>query len=252
LGGKWAFPTNVSINNIAAHYSSPPEDESKIMENNVVKIDFGVHIDGFIADGAFTISFNPDYEKLVEASEMATKNAIEVIKPKVKTNEVGKVIEETIKKYGFRPIRDLSGHILGEYELHGPKNIPNIKVPFGKQIEVGEAYAIETFATTGKGYAHETPYVYIYGLIPVRAPIRSKLARSVLGNIVKNYGSLPFAQRWLMEKLSYGQLKLAFRELVNNGLLHEYHVLADIKGSHVSQSEHTIIVTNDGCEITTQ
>ncbi|MHA1409112.1 MAG: type II methionyl aminopeptidase [Candidatus Odinarchaeia archaeon] len=251
LGGKWAFPTNISINNIAAHYSSPPEDKTVINENDVVKIDYGVHVDGFIADSAFTISFNPEYDKLVEASEEATKNAIEAIKPKVKTNEIGEVIESTIKKFGFRPIRDLSGHNLGEYQLHGAKNIPNIKVPFGKEIEEGEVYAIETFATTGKGYAHETPPVYIFSLLPVRTPIRSKLARSVLGKIIKEYATLPFAQRWLLGDLTYGQLKLAFRELVNNGLLHTYHVLADIKGSYVSQSEHTVIVHKDGCEITT-
>jgi methionyl aminopeptidase len=252
LGGKWAFPTNISINNIAAHYSSPPEDKSIIQENDIVKIDFGVHIDGYIADAAFTISFNKKFDSLIEASQAATQKAIDIIKPKIKTNEVGKAIEETIKSYGFRPIRDLSGHILDEYQLHGPKNIPNIKVPFGKEIEEGEAYAIETFATTGKGYAHETPYIFIYGLIPTRVPIRSRLARSILSEIIKNYSTLPFAQRWLLGNLTYGQLKLAIRELINNGILHGYNVLADIKGSYVSQSEETVIVTKDGCEVTTR
>ncbi|MHA1754885.1 MAG: type II methionyl aminopeptidase [Candidatus Odinarchaeia archaeon] len=252
LGGEWAFPTNISINNIAAHYTSPPDDNKTIEENHVVKVDFGVHVDGFIADGAFTVSFNPNYEKLVEASEKALREAIEMIKPGVDTSNVGKVIEKTIKSYGYRPIRDLSGHILGEYELHGEKTIPNIKVPFGKKIEEGEVYAVETFATTGRGYAHETPYVHIYSLIPIRAPIRSKLARNVLGYIIKNFKTLPFAQRWLSKEYSIGQLKLAFRELVNNGLLHEYHVLADVKESYVSQAEHTVIITKDGAEITTE
>ncbi len=252
LGGKYAFPTNISINNLAAHYSSPPSDETVIEEKDIVKIDFGVHVDGYIADGAFTLTFNQEYNSLVEASEEALNKAIEAIKPKVKTNEVGKIIEETIKKYGYRPIRDLSGHILGQYNLHGAKNIPNIKVPFGKEIFEGEVYAVETFATTGQGYAHETPYVYIYSLIPVRAPLRSQLARTVLKKIMDEFKTLPFSQRWLLKDMTLGSVKLAFRELVNTGLLHQYHVLADVKGSYVSQAEHTLIVTRDGCEVTTR
>lgn len=252
LGGKWAFPTNISINNLAAHYTSPPGDETVIGEGDVVKIDFGVHVDGYIADGAFTISFNRDYNRLVEASEEALNKAIEAIKPKAKTNEIGRVIEDTIKKYGYRPVRDLSGHILGQYDLHGAKNIPNIKIPFGKEILEGEVYAVETFATTGQGYAHETPYVYIYSFIPFRAPLRSQLARNTLKKIVEEFKTLPFAQRWLLKDIPLGSIKLAFRELVNSGLLHQYHVLADIKGSYVSQAEHTLIVTHDGCEVTTR
>lgn len=252
LGGKWAFPTNISINNLAAHYTSPPDDKAVIGEKDVVKIDFGVHIDGYIADGAFTVSFNREYSRLVEASEAALEKAIEAIKPKVKTNEVGRIIEDTIKKYGFRPVRDLSGHILGRYDLHGPKTIPNIKIPFGKEILEGEVYAVETFSTTGQGYAHQTPHVYIYSLIPIRAPIRSQLARNVLKRIGEEFKTLPFAQRWLTKNVPLGSLKLAFRELVNSGILHQYHVLADIKGSFVSQSEHTIIVDKDGCEVTSR
>ena len=252
LGGRLAFPTNVALNEVAAHYSSPEEDQTIIKEGDVVKLDVGVHIDGYIADTAVTVSFDPELESLVEASREALNRALEMVKPKVQTKELGRIIEETIRSYGYRPIRDLSGHRLEEYVLHGDKSIPNISVPHGATLEEGEAYALETFATTGTGRVHETGQQFIFRLLPVRVPLRNRGARAIISLVSREFRTLPFSRRYLAKHIPKLSLTLGLRELLNKGVLHPYSVLADEKGSRVAQTEHTFIVTKDGAEVTTR
>ena len=249
-GAEPSFPCNISINNIAAHYTSPSFDETVINEGDIVKVDFGCHIDGAISDQAFTISFNPELENLVKAAEEALQNVIDNLKPKVKTNELGGIAEETIKKYGYLPISNLSGHQLEKWRLHADKVIPSVKLPHGDIIEEGEVYAMEIFASTGTGYVHDTPNVYIYRIQPVKVPLRNKLARKILSYCANKYKSLPFAKRWIDKEFGFKN-RLALRELTMKKLFYEYHPLADRKGSYVAQSEHTLIVEHDSCKVVT-
>ncbi|MFX1561962.1 MAG: type II methionyl aminopeptidase [Promethearchaeota archaeon] len=251
LGGGIAFPTNISINEVAAHYSSPEEDTTTIQEGDIVKLDIGVHIDGFIADTALTISFDSTLDNLVVASREALEKALELVKPKAKAKDLGKLIEDTIKGYGYRPIRDLSGHQLDEYLLHGPKSLPNITVPHGATLEEGEAFALETFASTGSGSVHETGQYLIFSLNPVRIPLRNQGARKIIRLAAKEFKSLPFSRRYIAKHIPKLSLALGLRELTTKGVLHQYSVLADIAGSKVAQTEHTFLVTKDGAEITT-
>jgi len=250
-GGTCAFPCNVSINNIAAHYSPPPDDKTTIQEKDVVKVDFGVHVDGYIADTAFTVSFDPTYQKLVEAAERGLKVAIENIRAGADTRRIGALVEVAIREMGYRPIRELSGHLLDQYELHGPKTIPCIGSVGSQKLEEGEVYAVETFASTGSGSVHDTPYCYIYRLIPVRSPIRFRGSRQILSIVQNKYKTLPFAVRWIAKQASALSLKLALKELTTSGLLFKYHVLSDKKESVVAQSEETVLVTKDGREVLT-
>ncbi len=252
LGGGIGFPTNVSLNEIAAHYTSPEEDTTVIQEGDVVKVDIGVHIDGHIADTAFSVSFDPQLETLVEASREALNKALLLIRPKTNSKDLGKIIEDTIRGYGYRPIRDLSGHQLDEYILHGSKNLPNIAVPHGSILEEGEAYALETFATTGSGSVHETGQYYIYSLNPARIPVRTRGARDIVRLVAREFKSLPFSRRYLAKHISKLSLALGLRELTTKKALRQYSVLADTKGSRVTQAEHTFLVTKDGIEITTK
>jgi methionyl aminopeptidase len=252
LGGGIGFPTNVSINEVAAHYSSPEEDTTVIQEGDVVKFDIGVHIDGYIADTAVSVSFDPELESLVEASREALNKALLLIRPKTNSKDLGKIIEDTIRGHGYRPIRDLSGHQLDEYLLHGPKSLPNIAVPHGSILEEGEAYALETFATTGTGSVHETGQHYIYSLNPTRIPVRSQGARDILRLVAREFKSLPFSRRYLTKNIPKLSLALGLRELTTKKALRQYSVLADSKGSRVAQAEHTFLVNKDGIEITTK
>jgi len=250
-GGTCAFPCNVSINNIAAHYSSPLNDKNTIQEEDVVKVDFGVHVDGYIADTAFTVCFDPTYQKLIEAAERGLKVAVENIKNGADTRRIGALVEVAIREMGYRPIRELSGHLLDQYELHGPKTIPCIGSIGGQKLEEGEVYAVETFASTGSGSVHDTPYCYIYRLVPVRSPVRFRGSRQILSIVQDRYKTLPFAVRWIAKQASALSLKLALRELTAAGLLFEYHVLSDAKDSMIAQSEETVLVTKDGHEVLT-
>lgn len=252
LGGGIAFPTNVSINEVAAHYTSPQDDETEIKDGDIVKLDLGVHIDGYIADTAVTTTFNPELDQLVEASREALNKALAVIRPKTNSKDLGKIIEDTIRGYGYRPIRDLSGHQLDEYLLHGSKSLPNIAVPHGSPLEEGEAYALETFATTGSGSVHETGQYLIFSLNPTRTPLRNRGARDIVRLVAREFKSLPFSRRYLTKHIPKLSLTLGLRELINKGVLRKYSVLADIKGSRVAQTEHTFLVTKDGIEVTTK
>ncbi len=252
LGGGIAFPTNISINEVAAHYSSPEQDDTTIQDGDIVKFDLGVHIDGYIADTARTVNFNPELEKLVEASQEALNKALVLIRPKTNSKDLGKIIEDTIKGYGYRPIRDLSGHQLDEYLLHGSKNLPNIAVPHGSILEEGEAYALETFATTGSGSVHETGQHYIFSLNPTRTPLRNRGARDIVRLVAKEFKTLPFSRRYIAKHIPKLSLALGLRELTTKNVFRQYSVLADIKGSRVAQTEHTFLVTKDGIEITTK
>lgn len=251
-----AFPTNVSIDNIAAHYTSPANDTTLIPEKSVVKVDIGVHVEGFIADTARTFCFNPEFSELKKAAEEGFRAGYEIMRDGTSPRVIGSEIESTIKDFGFLPLRELSGHLLGEYELHGAKILPNISIPFDaaeSALVDGEVYALETFASTGSGSIHEMSNKYfIYGLLPRRGSVRSRSSREIMRHIVHSRKSLPFAERWILEKFPPPRARFALRELMKAGILHAYNVLADTRGSYVAQYEDTILVQKDGAIITTQ
>ncbi len=246
-----SFPCNISLNNIAAHYTSPLNDETIIEEGDLVTVDCGSHVDGCIADTAFTIALNPDHEALVKAAETATKVAIRMMRPGAKLNTIGALIEDTITSAGFQPIKQLTGHQLKEYELHADKQVPCVSGKSEVLVEEGEFYAIETFASTGSGNISDLPNPTIYQLLPVRVPVRFKGSKQFLGIARKEYKEFPFAERWLAERMKHATLKMAIKELRQNGALYGHNILAEEKGEFVSQHEHTIIITEKSHEQTT-
>ncbi len=200
LGAEIGFPTNVCINEVAAHYTSPPDDESVIKEGDVVKIDIGVSVEGYVADGAFTVSFNQDPKtaNLVTAVETAVLKGLSIIKPGVKTVEVGKVTAKIIRGFGYHPIKDLHGHSLEKWQVHGFKEIPNVGISSGDVFEEGDVFALECFANSGGlGNIHNGTIcnIYAYDLNTERVPIRMKITRRVIGWIAKNKKTLPFSTR---------------------------------------------------------
>jgi len=250
LGGGWAFPVNVSINNIAAHYTSPIKDDAlTIKEGDIVKIDLGVHIDGYIVDTAFTVSFNDDksLENIIQATEVALEAAKMMAKPKINTKELGKKIEDIIKGFKFNPIKELGGHQIERWTVHGKKRLPELGTQGGDIMEEGEVFAIEIFASTGEGTVHNTKNSYIYELNPYagRVPLRRKTSKQILGHINKNFKTLPFAERWLAKDFRMGVM-FGLQELVQQGKIHVHYVLAEQKGEFVAQSEQTILITEDG------
>jgi methionyl aminopeptidase len=247
LGGSPAFPCNVSVNEVAAHYSPPPWDETVIKEGDVVKVDIGVEVEGYIGDTAFTVGD----EKLVRAAERALEEAIRVVKPGIDVGEIGRAIEETVRSDGLKPIQNLTGHSLSKGELHGGLWIPNVRGETGQRIEVGQALAIEPFVTDGAGFVEDDERrAYIYSFLR-EAPVRTRMAREIMREIKERYPSLPFAIRWLAKGMSRLRLELTLRELRMAGAIRPYYVLVERAGGRVAQAEHTVIVTDNGCEVTT-
>ena len=157
-GGEPAFPVNVSLNDIAAHYTAVPNDPIIVKNTDVLKIDVGVHIDGYIADTAVTVSYDTKYQNLIDIAERALDEAIAISRSNTRVSEIGRIIEKTITKYGCKPIQNLSGHSLERYTIHAGKSIPNIwTIGHSFNLSVNNVYAIEPFVTTndGQGVVYE-------------------------------------------------------------------------------------------------
>jgi methionyl aminopeptidase len=249
-GGSIAFPVNICINDVTAHYTPRLNDEIVLSEDDVVSVDLGVHVDGFIADTAYTLDFSGKYGKMLEANEKALKNVIELVKPGVSVSVLGAVVQETLTASGFKPIENLTGHEVKQYDLHAGLSIPNIKVPYDWEVKDDMVLAIEPFATDGGGRVVESKKPEIYSLINPK-PTRMREARLILDEIEERK-SLPFAQRWFAKKIPPLKIGLAFSELTSKGILKSYPPLHEVERGVVSQFEHTVVVTKDGCEVTTE
>jgi methionyl aminopeptidase len=244
-GAEPAFPCNISLDRIAAHYTPSPGDES-VLGENMVKLDIGVHVDGYIADAALTVDLS-GHPEMVEASRAALDAAIELISPGASAGDIGSAIERAISGYGFRPVYNLTGHGLQRYISHGEPTIPNRAAERAPVLKVGDVIAIEPFATDGRGRIAEGPVTEIFGFAAQR-PVRAPEARALLKEIQERYRTLPFARRWLGgERVDY-----ALTHLLKSGIIRRYPILWEMEGALVSQAEHTVIVMEDGCEVTTR
>ena len=239
-----AFPLNLSLNEDAAHDTASFGDARVFAKGDVVKLDLGIHVDGYIADTAVTIDLGSN-DLLVEASKEALGQAIAKVRPGVTIGELGAAIQGEIERRGYRPIVNLTGHGLDRFIVHRPPNIPNIAVQGGAVLEEGMVFAIEPFASTGSGHVNEKRRVEIFQQV-AHKPVRLAAARQVL-DAVKGRNGMPFARRWMPDPKS----EIAITSLLRMGVIRSYPVLADQPGSLVSQHEHTVIVTADGCVVTT-
>lgn len=240
LGGKMAFPPQISLNEFAAHSCSDLNDAT-ILKDQLVKLDVGVHIEGYIADTALTVDLSGKYESLVKASQEALENALKIAKPGVTLGEIGRVIHETVTKYGFSPVRNLSGHGLDEYEIHSTPSVPNFDNGNNNVLEEGQVIAIEPFASTGSGLVEESSPATVFTLVGDTG-IRDPITRNVLKEI-RTYQGLPFAKRWLEEKFTSNKINFALRQLSNARCLQHHPPLFDSKRGMVSQAEHSVIVS---------
>lgn len=249
-GGRPAFPCNICVGSIAAHYTSPRDDHSTIPDYGLVKVDIGVHVDGYITDTARTIDIDGSLDGFVSATNDALEEAIGMIAPGVRLSEVGERIESIIKAYGLRPVKELTGHSIARYTLHAGKSIPNHKTRESTQVEVGECYAIEPFATSGPGIS-ETKNVYIFSNVGADKTLEG-MAEKLRLHLRGKYGSLPFASRWVQAATRGIDVSELLRDLLKNKVIKGYPVLAEKKGRPVAQSEHTVFVSDKGAIVLSQ
>ncbi len=253
MNGQPAFPVNTSLNEIAAHYTAEPNDTTVVKEGDVLKIDIGVHVDGYIADTAVTVCYDAKYESLVKAAETALGEAVRMARANTKASDIGRVIEGTIIKFGFRPIQNLSGHSLKQYTIHAGKSIPNIwTIGSSFTLLANEAYAIEPFVTTkdGQGVVHEGKTRNIFG-ITSRKPVKDKEADNLLELMWTRFRTLPFALRWLTDKYEEKDLRRLVDILAKKRNVHAYPILVEGRGKIVAQAEHTLIPTDSVVNVIT-
>lgn len=253
MKGQPAFPVNTSLNEIAAHYTAEPNDATVVKEGDVLKIDIGVHIDGYIADTAVTVCYDPKYEPLIRAAEAALGEAVRMARANTKASDIGRVIEATITKFGYRPIQNLSGHSLQQYTIHAGKSIPNIwTIGSSFSLQPNEAYAIEPFVTTkdGQGVVHEGKTKNIFG-ITSRKPVKDNEADELLELIWSRFRTLPFALRWLTDKYDEKDLRRLVEILTKKKNVHAYPILVEGREKIVVQAEHTLILTDSTVNVIT-
>ena len=281
-GAGLSFPCNVSINQIAAHYTSPPGDDTVFCEGDIVKIDLGAEVDGYVSDTAVTVIIEGDNADLVDddgnplkmpgrlddgnpivsedeieerraiidASSSALENVISIIKDGVSLEEIGCVVQETMNSKGYNPIVNLSGHSLEQYNLHAGLSIPNYPEKSSVVLKEGDHVAIEPFATNGVGMVNDIPSHYIYSYLRTR-PLRQPDATKLLKRIREDFTYFPFAQRHLLEGYDEHSLNRAMRPLITSRSIYPYNALKEKTDGMVAQTEHTIIVEKDGCKVTT-
>jgi methionyl aminopeptidase len=251
-GGKPAFPCNVSIDEIAAHYTSPPNDKRRIPEKSIVKVDIGVHVDGYVTDTAVTICFNPEHESMVQTAEQALKKAIDSISPEMSTSKLGSIIEETIKSRGFKPISNLTGHQVGRYLVHTGTSLPNVSQLSFSKIRLGEVYAIEPFVTLSNAVGRVEDYdeVTIFRFLKSRS-VKDPHAKQLLKYIEQNFRTLPFAERWLQGAVPNEDQREAFQELLSSKAIMGYPIFIEVSRKPVAQAEHTVLIVDDGCVVLT-
>jgi methionyl aminopeptidase len=249
LGAEPAFPVNLSIDHVAAHYHPTLEDETKA--SGLLKVDMGIHVDGFIADTAISLDLteNQKHKELIESAELALKNALFILDKNPTLNDIGKTIQDSIESRGFSPIVNLSGHSIERYEVHAGITIPNYANGNDSLLSDG-VYAIEPFATSGEGKIYEGPPGNIYAVTNYKNT-RNPTARKILEYVSDKYKSLPFSLREMQEK--FGPMaRLALRQLEKEGIVHNFHQLIEKSGKPVSQAEHTFIKHGSEILITTK
>jgi methionyl aminopeptidase len=241
LGGKPAFPVQVSLNETAAHFC-PEDDDPTVFNDQLVCLDVGVHVDGYIGDNACSVDLSGNNTELVKASSEALKAAIEKVKVGAKLSEIGKAIEDTINSFGFQPVRNLSGHGLDQYNIHSSPTIPNFNTKDNEVLGKG-VIAIEPFATNGAGMIHEKGEPSVFTLFG-RKSVRVGFVRNIQKEI-ERYQGLPFTTRWLTKKFSIAQVKYALNQFKQLEILKEYPPLVEKQNGLVSQAEHSLLVDDE-------
>ncbi|MBI2145710.1 type II methionyl aminopeptidase [Candidatus Woesearchaeota archaeon] len=249
LGARPSFPSQVSLDHVAAHYC-PESGDKAILDAQVCKLDVGACYNGALGDNAVTVDLGGSKGELVAASEKALSDAIKIVKAGVPVCEIGAAIKGAISSFGFSPIRNLSGHGLGKFEIHTRPTIPNFDNGDRTQLHENEVIAIEPFATIGKGVIFESSNPEVFMQVSERQT-RDPGIGKVLGKI-REYEMLPFAKRWLLKEFPALKVSIALKILEQQGIIQGFPPLVEEAKGLVSQAEKTLIVTKSGCEVLTK
>ncbi len=251
-GGSPAFPTGIGVNQVTAHYAPQKDDTSAFVESDLVKVDFGVHVDGYITDTAVSLTFNPDHRLMLDAAERALSAAIEVAKREARTGEIGRAIYREASRFGFKTIENLTGHTLDRYMVHAGKSIPNLYMPGMQSLKRGDVFAIEPFVTLGSaaGYVVDSPSQTIFSVVARKKTGMSELDRFA-DRVWEDRKSLPFTPRWYADEFGERELARILETLMQKRVVRSYPTLVEASGSPVAQFEQTLALDEGGLVVLT-
>ena len=251
-GGGLPFPCAVGANHVTAHYAPPSSDVSVFRESDVMKIDFGVHQDGYLTDTSVTITFNPEYQPMLDATERALNAAIQTVRVDPRTSEIGRSISNQASHFGFRVIENLTGHTVDRYLVHSGKSIPNLYMPTLQSLKKGDVFAIEPFLTPKQaaGYVIDAPVQTIYSVVARKYTGVRELDEFV-SRLWDERKTLPFTPRWYERDYSAERLSKILTELVRKRLVKAYPTLVEASNNPVAQFEHTMALDDDGLVLLT-
>ncbi len=251
-GGSPAFPTGIGVNHVTAHYAPQEDDDSVFGESDLVKVDFGVHVDGYIADTAVSVTFNPEYELMLEATERALNAAIATARRDPRTGEIGGEIYREASRFGFKTIQNLTGHTLDRYVVHAGKSIPNLFMPNLPTLKKGEVFAIEPFLTLGSaaGYVVDTPTETIFSIV-ARRKTGDRELDAFAERVWMDRRTLPFTPRWYSKEFGTEKLQKVVKSLVKKRVMRSYPTLVEASRKPVAQFEHTMALAEEGLIVLT-
>lgn len=277
----WAFPTGLSLNEAAAHDTVNPGDARRCLQaTDLAKLDFGVHVEGHILDCAFSFTFDPMHDELMEAVREATNVGIRYAGPDAFVSDIGAQIREVMeasevhrpdgKVLPVRSIKNLTGHLIAPYTIHAGKSLPSTGSGGRARMLAGELWAVETFGSVGGmgyvgGQRNCSHFMRPSGGQPnlVVRRMMSDSAKSLLSIIDRRFSTLAFCPRWLVQEASRCKSPLfdassqrwwsaPLEELCNLGVVSRYPPLADLPGSYTAQYEHTVLLGARGKEVLTR
>ncbi len=251
-GGRPAFPVGIGVNEVTAHYSPQEDDGSKFNDSDLVKVDFGVEVEGYLTDTAVSVTFNPQHEMMLEATELTLNAAIAAVRKDPRTGEVGGEIYREAARLGFKTIQNLTGHTVDRYLVHAGKSIPNVYVPNQPSLRAGEVFAIEPFLTlsSAAGYVVDSPHVTIFS-IAARRRTGSRELDEFAERVWSDRRTLPFTPRWYSKDFGREKVQGMLKELVGKRVMHSYPTLVEASGKPVAQFEHTMALGEDGLTVLT-
>ncbi len=244
-----AFPVNLQLNN-EVHYSPLPGDTRTISKEDIIKVDVGVHVEGYIADGAYTIALNKDYQDMVDFTEKVLRDTLTGLKPGMKVSEIGKRLDMHMKGSKYKLIQNLMGHQVQQWDLHSTKSVFVYESDSKHTLEPGEAFAIEIFITDGVGFIKSSPQAVIYAMKRKQAPVRDMKVRTLCKTILDKRKHLPFTERYVVGHLKCSRVE--FLNLKRSGNIMEYPILVEVPGSKIAQFEDIIYIDTDKVIITTK
>lgn len=250
-----AFPTCISINNCICHYSPLKSDpELKLKNGDLIKIDMGGHIDGYIAVVAHSLVVGASKENpitgpaadVMNAAHQAASVALRLVVPGGENEIVTDAVQKVAESYKCKPISGMLSHELKQFRIDGDKSIIQNPTEAQKkshekcEFAVNEVYAIDVLISTGDGKGRELDTrATIYKKTDEVYQLKMRASRNVLSDVDKKFGVMPFTLRYFDDEV---KAKMGLKECVNHKLIEPFPVLHEKEGELVAQFKFTVLL----------